>query len=76
MKINIEGGEYDLLSYIIGKGLHKSIKNIQVQFHKVDGLLWEVRSTSIQRQLMKTHELTWQTPFVWENWSLKIPENE
>jgi hypothetical protein len=68
MKINIEGGEYDLLSYIIDKGLHKNIKNIQVQFHKVDGLLWEVRSTSIQRQLMKTHELTYQYPFVWENW--------
>jgi len=74
LKINIEGGEYELLSHIIYKGLHKNIKNIQVQFHKVEGLLWEVRYSSICRQLMKTHELTWQYPFVWENWSLKIPE--
>src|SRR3989338_8564713 len=33
MKINIEGGEYDLLEHLIETGLIKRIKNIQVQFH-------------------------------------------
>lgn len=71
MKINIEGGEYELLSYILMKGLHKNIKNIQIQFHKVDGLLYEVRESSICRQLAKTHEITFKYPFCWENWKRK-----
>jgi len=33
MKINIEGGEYDLLEHLIESGEIKKIKNIQVQFH-------------------------------------------
>lgn len=71
LKMNIEGGEYDLLPYIIQKGLHKNIKNIQVQFHKIDGLLYEVRESGICKQLSKTHELTWKYPYVWENWRRK-----
>ncbi len=68
MKINIEGGEYELLSYILNKFYHKNIKNLQVQFHKVEGFQYERFYKSIERELSKTHELTWQTPFVWENW--------
>lgn len=71
MKINIEGGEYELLSYIIYKGLHKNIKNIQVQFHKVDEFDCEDKERAICRQLMKTHELTFKYQFCWENWKLK-----
>jgi len=33
MKINIEGGEYDLLLFLINENLISKIKNIQVQFH-------------------------------------------
>ena len=33
MKINIEGGEYDLLFYLIEKKLIYKIDNIQIQFH-------------------------------------------
>ena len=36
IKINIEGGEYDLLPAIIDSGLIKRIKYIQVQFHNFD----------------------------------------
>ncbi len=33
MKINIEGGEYDLLEHLLDSGFVKNIENIQVQFH-------------------------------------------
>lgn len=68
MKMNIEGAEYDLLDYIIRKGLHKNIKNIQVQFHKVDEMEYELFYNQIKDKLSLTHELTYCYPYVWENW--------
>lgn len=70
MKINIEGAEYDLLTYLIKSDLVKQIRNIQVQFHDFvpDA---EIRMLEIQKQLSATHELTYQYPFVWENWVLQ-----
>lgn len=67
MKINIEGGEYELLEYLIDFEYIHSIHNIQVQFHDFvpDA---EARMLSIQKKLSETHDLTWQYPFVWENW--------
>ena len=70
LKLNIEGAEYDLLDHIIECGLHKSIRNIQVQFHRfIDNS--KTRMEKIQNELSKTHQLTYQTEFVWENWILK-----
>lgn len=70
MKINIEGGEYDLLEHLIDTGLVMNIRNIQVQFHDfvTDA---EKRMNSIQAKLKRTHILTYQYPFVWENWNAK-----
>ncbi|HSA06008.1 MAG TPA: FkbM family methyltransferase [Candidatus Gastranaerophilales bacterium] len=70
MKINIEGGEYDLLEYLIKTGLILKIKNIQVQFHSFVPNA-EERMKNIQEKLSETHELTYQYEFVWENWRLK-----
>jgi len=70
MKINIEGAEYELLKHIIENGLHKNVKNIQVQFHLVDGIDTEKLYKEISDELTKTHKLTWRYPFVWENWEL------
>lgn len=70
MKINIEGGEYDLLDHLIDSGFVSNIKNLQVQFHDfVDDA--GLRMYEIQRKLIKTHKLTWQYPFVWENWQIR-----
>jgi cellulose biosynthesis protein BcsQ len=70
MKINIEGCEYNLLECLIGIGFIKNIKNIQVQFHDfVEDA--EKRMMEIQKNLQKTHYLTYQYPFVWENWEIK-----
>ncbi|ACT47939.1 FkbM family methyltransferase [Methylotenera mobilis] len=70
MKVNIEGGEYDLLEHLIETGLINNIKNLQVQFHDFfpDA---EKRMLDIQASLQKTHYLTYQYKFIWENWTLK-----
>lgn len=71
VKINIEGAEYDLLNHIIDHGLHKRIKNIQVQFHQIDGVPYDKWYREIEMKLSLTHRRTWYYPFCWENWELK-----
>ena len=69
MKINIEGGEYDLLEHLIEEQLVDRIKNIQVQFHDIPDIDSDKRMRDIQSHLKKTHHLTYQyAPYVWENW--------
>ena len=71
MKINIEGGEYDLLDSLISADIVQSIANIQVQFH--DFLIKDAKEKmrKIQEKLSLTHEPTYQYEFVWENWKIK-----
>lgn len=70
MKINIEGGEYDLLDYMVEKDLVKHVKNFQIQFHDfVPNAL--SRMNEIRMKLSKTHVPTYQFDFIWENWELK-----
>lgn len=67
IKINIEGGEYELLEHLLDTGLIASIRDIQVQFHDfIPGA--EARMKRIQERLSATHYLTYNYPFVWENW--------
>lgn len=68
LKINIGGAEYDVLNHITGAGLHKRIKNIQVQFHQISGVPYETWYKEIDKKLSDTHLLTWQYVFCWENW--------
>lgn len=72
VKINIEGGEYDLLEYLLKEGLITKFRDIQVQFHDFipDA---KTRMNNIQEQLRRTHEVTYQYEFVWENWRRKAP---
>lgn len=71
LKLNVEGSEYDLLEHIIGHDKHLNIKNIQVQFHQIDGVPYETWYNEIAKKLSVTHELTWRYPYCWENWRLK-----
>ena len=73
MKINIEGAEYDLLGHLIETGAISNISNIQVQFHNFFPEAPE-QMKALQDALSDTHRLTWQYPFVWENWELKARE--
>lgn len=72
MKINIEGGEYDLLEDLIENNFIQHVENIQVQFHDFVPHAKE-RMNLIQQKLSATHDLTYQFEFVWENWRLKPP---
>ena len=67
VKINIEGGEYELLEHLIEKKIVNRIDNIQVQFHDFVKDASE-RMEMIQRRLSETHAPTYQYEFVWENW--------
>lgn len=73
MKINIEGGEYDLLDYLVEIGLTPQIKDIQIQFHDFVPSA-EARMKAIQSRLSQTHTLTYQYEFVWENWTRKVSQ--
>ncbi len=70
MKINIEGGEYDLLERIFEGNLHFCIDGFLIQFHDfVENA--ESRRESIRSKLSVTHELIFDYPFVWESWKRK-----
>jgi FkbM family methyltransferase len=72
MKVNIEGGEYELLEELVSAGTISMIDNVQVQFHDfVPGAL--DRMKRIKNTLTETHELTYEYVFVWENWKRKKP---
>lgn len=69
MKINIEGGEFDLLPAMIDSGLIKRVRFLQVQFHNFVAGAKEGRSR-IRESLFKTHREMWNYEFVWESWEL------
>ena len=71
IKINIEGGEYDLLDHILETGFVENIENLQIQFHDfVENS--DSRMEDIQTRLSQTHKLTYQYKYVWENWERKL----
>lgn len=70
IKINIEGGEYELLDHLSVQDLLRVIRHIQVQFHDfVPGAREEMER--IRNLLARTHEPVYQYPFVWEGWSVR-----
>jgi FkbM family methyltransferase len=69
LKMNIEGGEYDLMDAIIASGFVKKCKNIQIQFHNYGE--WSVkRRDSIKANLATTHKCTYDYEWNFENWEL------
>lgn len=70
IKINIEGGEYELLDNLIETGLINNITDLQIQFHDFVPNARKKR-LQVQALLNKTHKMTYNYPFIWENWSRK-----
>lgn len=70
-KINIEGGEYKMLTYIYSRNCIRNIKNIQVQFHRIEDHDTDEAYHLIRSKLSETHDLEWRVPFVWESWKRK-----
>jgi len=69
MKINIEGGEYDLLNRLIDSGRVKICKNLQIQFHQYFKN-YEIMRDEIRKKLTQTHHITYDYPWSWENWEI------
>ncbi|MFQ5444272.1 MAG: FkbM family methyltransferase, partial [Nitrospinales bacterium] len=67
MKINIEGGEYDLLKGMIRSDLIRACNDLQIQFHDFFENAKSMRR-EIRKELEHTHYLTFDYSFVWENW--------
>jgi FkbM family methyltransferase len=67
LKVNIEGGEYDLLDHLLDSGLIDRVDDLQVQFHDFVPAA-EARMRAIQERLAQSHATTYSFPFVWENW--------
>jgi FkbM family methyltransferase len=67
LKINIEGGEFDLLPAVIRSGDIKKVLYLQVQFHNfIDHAA--SRRAEIRSALTTTHTEMWNYDFVWESW--------
>jgi FkbM family methyltransferase len=70
LKLNIEGGEFELLDRLLEIDFVARIENIQVQFHNVEEESY-VKMERIKRELSRTHYSTYQYEWVWENWTRK-----
>jgi FkbM family methyltransferase len=66
-KMNIEGGEYDLLPALIDSGLIGRIDRLTVQFHDY-GSGQSAARDRIREGLARTHTCAWEYPFIWEEW--------
>ncbi|MDF1717865.1 MAG: FkbM family methyltransferase [Antarcticimicrobium sp.] len=69
-KMNIEGGEYELLPALIETGLIGRIARLMVQFHLFRPADEPARA-AVAARLAETHAPAWSYPFVWEEWRLK-----
>jgi FkbM family methyltransferase len=70
LKINIEGGEYEVLPELINKGCVVNIENLQIQFHDfVDNAI--SKREKIINDLSETHTNTYSYYMIWENWKIK-----
>jgi FkbM family methyltransferase len=70
MKINIEGGEFELLERLIESRDILKINNLQIQFHNFISDAYLKREKIINK-LHLTHERLFCYEFVWEAWRLK-----
>lgn len=67
MKINIEGGEFELLEHLTTTGDIRRVRRLQVQFH--DFVPDAVRRRArLVEALSRTHRQVWSYHFVWEEW--------
>jgi hypothetical protein len=67
MKVNIEGGEYDLFDRLVETDRLPRVQLVSVQFHE-----WHPhahrRRRAIRRALRRSHQEVWCYPWVWELW--------
>jgi len=67
IELNIEGGEYAVLTRLWEKDYFPSINTFLIQFHNY-GFENEIQRAQIRKNLSKTHELVFDFPWIWERW--------
>ena len=67
LEMNIEGGEYSILSRLIDSSYLNQCTSILIQFHNF-GLEQELNRAQIRMNLSKSHNLTYCYDWVWELW--------
>lgn len=67
LKLNVEGEEYRILMRLIVTGTIRQARDIQVQFHRI-GTWTDAYYPLLRALLEKTHHLTLDYPYIWENW--------
>jgi len=67
LKLNIEGGEYDVLERLIEANQLGRFRSLLIQFHRQPNG-WENRRNEIRRAIKLTHDQEWCYPMVWEKW--------
>ena len=70
LKINIEGGEYEVLQTLIEENHLPKIANLQIQFHEIDAASL-AKKERIGKSLKLTHDCIYRYEFVWEDWRIK-----
>ncbi len=73
IKINIEGGEYELLRRMNEVGLIEKCQNLQIQFHDFFDTA-KIERDELRAILKQTHQETYNYYFVWENWERRDAE--
>lgn len=67
LKLNIEGGEYEVLERLLDTHQITRFKSLLIQFHRQpEG--WEARRDLIIERLRATHDQEWCYLMVWEKW--------
>jgi len=69
LEINIEGGEYVVLSRLIETGKIRNIRTLLVQFHRYQ-LDQELTRAQIRLALGKSHKEVFNYDWIWERWDL------
>lgn len=72
-KINIEGGEYEVLERMIETNSVMLCDSLLIQFHREpDG--YEARYKNIVAALYQTHDRCWHYEMIWEKWVLRASQ--
>lgn len=67
LKLNIEGGEYEVLERLLDTHQIHRLKSLLIQFHRQPPG-WEARREAIVERLRATHDRVRCYPMVWEKW--------
>lgn len=70
LKLNIEGGEYEVLERLLDTNQISRCKSLLIQFHPQPSG-WQQRRTDIEARLQGTHTREWCYPMVWEKWVMR-----